>query len=97
MKWRCLKMERTHKATVLKEVRNKGVWFGYVAPSNVNSFHITGGWHLGHLITISQGRDGEYYVVSWHNEYEKLSTWLNAFAVYSCVAELGKRPVFWVK
>lgn len=94
-------MERTNKHTVLKEVRDNNIWVGYISPSNVNSFHIKDGWHIGHEILITIGRDKDYYVVSRvsnqvYNEYEKLETYLNNFKYYNCNSELGQRISFWV-
>jgi hypothetical protein len=90
-----MRVEPINKHTVLKQVRTNGTWEGYIAPNMVNSFHITDGWHLGHKILISIGRDGKYYVVSWYNEYKELEDTLNSFKYYNCNSELGKTVKFW--
>lgn len=88
-------MQTINKHSVLKAVRTKGLWMGYIAPSKVVEYHVNDGWHLGHLVTISQGRDNQYYVVSWHNEYNELESWINNFSYYNCNSAIGQRIRFW--
>jgi hypothetical protein len=94
-------MNPINKNTVLKQVRTQGEWKGYVAPSNVNQYHIKGGWHLGMNITIVSGKEvsgneKEYYYFSEQNEsFQELETWLNSFMYYNCNPELGQRIRFW--
>lgn len=60
-------MNPINKHTVLKAARTSGKWTGYIAPSNVNSYHIKSGWHLGIPITIAY-RDGQYQVLDQDGE-----------------------------
>ena len=92
-KTKTTRLQPVHKATMLKEVREKGQWIGHIAPSNVNSFHVNDGWHLGHQITIKKV-ESEFHVV---REYEtmELGSYIRNFQTYNCIAELGKRVRFW--
>jgi hypothetical protein len=83
-------MEPINKHSVLKEARTRGEWKGYIAPSNVNSYHIVGGWHLGMSITIVF-LDGKYTVRD-----TALEDYLSEFVWYNCQDnETGKRIRFW--
>lgn len=74
-------MQRIHKATVKAMLRKGQKWEGYIAPSNVSYFHIKGGWHLGHRVTVST--------------VEELERYMREFAFYNCNSELGNRVVCW--
>ena len=74
-------MEAIHKSTVKKVIRQRGTWKGYIAPSNVSAFHITGGWHLG--------MDVEFHTL------EELEETARNFSYYNCGPELGQRVRFW--
>lgn len=97
-------MEPINKHTVLKEVRKNGSWKGYIAPNNVNAYHITGGWHLGMELHITSEKN------VWTNEIvyycffgegseprltRKLDDVLAEFSHYNCNGELGRRIRFW--
>jgi hypothetical protein len=68
-----------------------------MAACNVNSFHITGGWHLGHDVIVTIDRNGDYYIVSTRSTqgYEKLNDYIRSFLFYNGGSELGKRVRFW--
>jgi len=62
----------------------KGETFkGYIAPSNVNSFHIRGGWHIGMSVEFTS--------------IEEMEDTVQNFAWYNCCSELGRRVSFWVE
>lgn len=86
-------MEPVNKHTVLKKVRENREWRGFIAPSNVNSYHIDGGWHIGHEITIR--KDNFHYFVWNGKESQELESYLNNFKHYNCNSELGYRIRFW--
>lgn len=89
------KMTPINKHSVLKIARQTGKWTGYISASNVNSFHIKGGWNLGIRFEIVY-RDGNYYHV--YNEQEvPLNNALNGFKFYNCNPELGQRIRFWTE
>jgi hypothetical protein len=91
-----MKMKPINKHTVLKKVRNNGVWRGYIAPSNVSAFHIKGGWHIGMRIEIhAPERKGDDYIVKWEGYTEPLEQALDRFKYYNCNSELGYRVRFW--
>lgn len=75
-------LKRVNKHTVMKQLRNGKKWSGYLSPSNVNSFHIVGGWHLG-------------YFVEDIETIEQLNERIANFAFYNCNSELGNRVVLW--
>ena len=86
-----------HKATVMKKVRENGIWSGYIAPCNVSSSHINGGWHIGLELTIELTHEGEMLVVSYvGGEHTPLDTFLSTYKYYNCgTHELGRRIRFW--
>lgn len=90
-------MQTVNKHSVLKEVREKGAWEGFIAPNNAR---VGTPWKLEMEILITVGRDGKYYVVNRYNnspitvEYEELETTLNSFMYYQ-PRELGTRVRFW--
>lgn len=74
-------LSRINKNTVKAKLRRGEKWEGYLAPSNVNSFHIISGWSLGCYVEVST--------------IEELNEYINNFAYYNCNSELGKRVVLW--
>jgi hypothetical protein len=96
-------MEKINKHTVLKHVRENNFWSGYIAPSNVNSYHITGGWHLGHDVLITIDQQKNYVVVNRYYDVENPMSWewmylgeyLDVFKYNNCHNELGKQVRFW--
>jgi hypothetical protein len=94
-------LQPINKHTVLKAVRDHGKWEGYIAPSNVNSFHITGGWNLGMALVIVDGKreglptDKPYVFNESTESFQELGTLLNSFRYYNCNSELGNRIRFW--
>jgi hypothetical protein len=87
-------MQPINKHSVLKLVRQAGGWSGFIAPNKVNSFHINGGWHIGMRITIILV-EKEYKVLTGSGEYCTLSTFLDNFKAFNCIAELGNTVRFW--
>ena len=75
-------MRPIHKSTVRAMIRKGKTFKGYIAPSNVNSFHIVNGWHIGMSVEFS--------------DLEEMETTLENFAFYNCIPELGMRIRFWV-
>lgn len=75
------KMDTINKNTVNKIIRDTGTWTGYIAPCNVNSFHITGGWCLGYKITVTS--------------IVELDQLIDEFRFYNCGPELGQRVRLW--
>lgn len=74
-------MIRIHKSKVKALIRRGETWQGYIAPSNVNAFHINTGWSSGMAVTFAS-----------LDEMEKT---LANYASYNCNPELGQRVVFW--
>jgi len=75
-------MKPTHKSTVKSIIRSKGEWSGYIAPSNVNAYHIRNGWALGMPVKFT--------------DIAEMEETLNSFAYYNCNdAETGYRIRFW--
>lgn len=72
-----------HKSTVKAMLRRGKTFKGYIAPSNVNSFHIRGGWHIGMSVEFTS--------------IEEMEETVNSFAFYNCVPELGMRVRFWTE
>lgn len=75
-------MRTIHKNTVKAMLRKGKIFKGYIAPCNVNSFHITGGWHIG--------MDVEFTSI------EEMKQTIDNFAYYNCNSELGQRVRFWI-
>jgi hypothetical protein len=94
-----MKMQPTNKQTVLKKVRDNGVWQGYIAPNKVNEYHINNGWHIGRPIMITCDREGNtYHVVSLGDagyNVLNLNYYLRNYEYYNCNKELGNRIRFW--
>jgi hypothetical protein len=96
-----MNLQSIRKQTVLKAVRDNGKWTGYIAPCNVNSYHITGGWHLGMHLEIQWDKPSNTYYVFFSHEHKscfqtrKLEDVLNEFLYYNCNSELGKRIRYW--
>lgn len=82
-----------NKHTVLKILRDKGTWQGWIAPSNVNHAHIVGGWHLGCKVDLVY-HEGEYFN-RWQENIQTLKQILYQMAYYNCNSELGRRIRFW--
>jgi hypothetical protein len=76
-------MKALTKTQVKKIIKDKGQWSGWIAQSNVNSFHITGGWRLGLRVTV--------------HSIEELNKTVDHFLAYNNDAELGRRARYWVK
>ncbi len=74
-------MRPIHKNTVKRILRNSGVWSGYIAQSNVNSFHIKNGWVLGYPVTVHSA--------------EELDKIIDQFHSYNNDPELGHRVRLW--
>ena len=75
-------MKPIHKSKV-KAMLRRGVSFvGYIAPCNVNSFHIAGGWHIGMRVEFTS--------------IEEMEETIREFSYYNCNNELGNRVRFWV-
>jgi hypothetical protein len=91
-----------HKASVLAKVRITKLFTGYIAPYNVNSFHINGGWHIGHSVLITIDRNDSFYEVNPYymktngsKDCVLLAERLHNYAWNNCSAELGHRVKFW--
>ena len=65
---------------VRKEIATKGAWSGLVVPNRVNTFHLLGGWHLGHEASFSTTEELEEHVSSM---------------LYYMERELGNRVAFY--
>ena len=90
-------MQTTKKQTVLAQVRKEGEWKGWIAPSNVNSWHINNGWCLGMELTIVKVNEKPYVFLE-HSEHQfsELETFLDNYRYHNCQHnELGKRVRFW--
>lgn len=74
-------LTKVHKNTIKSKINHGMVWSGYITPSNVNSFHITGGWSLGYFVNIVN--------------LTQLEDRINSFKLYNCCAELGNSVRFW--
>jgi hypothetical protein len=82
-----------NKHTVLKDVRNTGMWQGYILPNNANPNSI---WIHPLEVLISIGRDGQFYVVLGELQYaEPLNEFLAGYSYYNCNSELGYRIKYW--
>ena len=82
-----------NKHTVLKDVRNTGMWQGYILPDKANPHSV---WITPFDLLISIGRDNEFYAVSNNvQDCERLNDCLNSFSYYNCNSELGYRIRFW--
>lgn len=76
-------LKRIHKNTVKALLRRGKVFTGYLAPNNVNGYHINSGWHIGHKTTILS--------------LEMLEQRIQDYAIYNCNSELGNRVVLWLE
>jgi len=75
-------LQTVHKNTVKKIIRRDGRWTGWLAPSNVNAYHVRQGWCLGCKVT-ALSLDG----------LEQLAS---DFQSWNCnEPELGHRVRFW--
>lgn len=91
-------MEKINKNTLMKQVRNEKFVECYIAPSNVNSFHIKGGWHIGMRILLTVDRENNIHYVSEPNEdSEPLQVMISNYAYYNCNSELGRNVRFWME
>lgn len=75
-------MKRIHKATVKKQIKDSGKWEGYICASNVNSYHVNSGWHIGHSVSVTT--------------IDALNALMRDYAYYNCNSELGNRVYCWV-
>jgi hypothetical protein len=90
-------MQPIHKTSVLKQVRETGVWRGVIAPSNARP---GGPWNLGHSIEIRLAAMSDRpakYIASTPDAGQRieLERYLSDYAYYNCHGELGKRVRFW--
>lgn len=85
--------EKVSKHTVLKEVRDKGVFEGYISPSKVSPEHLVGGWGLGMFVKIKQ--IGDNYILVKESGNYPLELYLHMFKMSNCNSELGYRVRFW--
>ena len=76
-------MKSINKNTVKAQIRRGKSFIGYIAPSNVNSMHISSGWHIGMRVEFTS--------------IEEMEKALSEFSYYNCNSELGMRIRFWVK
>lgn len=76
-------MRAITKTQVKKAIKEKGHWSGWIAPSNVNSYHIVSGWHLGMRVTF--------------RSLEDLNKTIDEFLSYNSDPELGRRVRYWIK
>lgn len=98
-----MEIQPVHKATVLRLVREKGIWKGYITPNKINSAHVVDGWHLGSEIEIHSDKnlDGtqlyHVYNVDENGIFipRNLQEVLNQFQTYNCNSELGNSIRFW--
>lgn len=96
-------MQPIHKASMLKMVREKGQFTGYVAPCNTHPSHVAAGWYIGHPVTIVKGsteglEPDKYYFFSEVNEaYTELEHWLGQYMYYNGNSQLGRRPAFFME
>lgn len=72
-------MNRLHKNTVKKIIRDNGKWEGYIVASNVNPWHITNGWCLGCKVMVQS--------------IDELDRIMQDYACYNCNYEMGYRVV----
>lgn len=78
---------------VIESLETTGEWSGWLAPCNVNAFHVCGGWHIGmrvewKLEAIGIGPSARA-LKNWINEQREM------FCYYNCVPKLGMRVSFW--
>lgn len=71
-----------HKSRVKAMLRKGESFTGFIAPSNVNQFHINDGWHIGMSVTFTT--------------IEDMETTIRDFAYYNCNSELGQHVRFWM-
>jgi hypothetical protein len=92
-------MQPINKQTVLKLVRQNGVWQGYITPNKVNEYHINNGWHIGTSIMITCDREENFYHVTPLGDIGMnvlpLNQYLARYEYYNCNNELGNRIRFW--
>lgn len=74
-------LEPIHKNKVIAMLKNGQPFVGYIAPSNVNSYHIDKGFGIGMRVKFTS--------------VEELEKTVRNFAYYNCNAELGHRVRFW--
>lgn len=73
-------MKIVHKSTAKKYVRENNYGVFYIAPSDVNAYHINTGWCMGYKFEMVLGRDGKLYVIrDVEDDEEKKFTTLEFF------------------
>lgn len=88
-------LNRQRKQTVLKTVRDKGRWTGFIAPSKVNEFHVNSGWNIGCKITILKD-NYKYFVMKDDGSTScELDQFLASFKWFNCNNELGYGITYW--
>lgn len=85
--------EKVSKRVVLKEVRDKGFFEGYIAPSKVAPEHLAGSLGLGVPMHIRMV--GDEYIFITSNENHPLEMYLHFFKTINCNSKFGHRIRFW--
>ena len=77
-------VKNVSRTYVKKRIKENGVFKGYMAPDQVNSFHILRGWHLGCEVAL--------------HSMEEMTQAENEFSYYNCNdRETGLRIRYWIR